>query len=100
PPTELYTLSLHDALPISASISRAQVGLVTLISVRRSPIISRPTKIKPFSFSVGATARAMAQSLSLRGRASPRPPAARLPRVSPRSEEHTSELQSRENLVC
>ena len=37
----------------SASISRIQVGLVTLISVRRSPIISRPTKISPFSFSVG-----------------------------------------------
>ena len=37
----------------SASISRIQVGLVTLISVRRSPMISRPTKISPFSFSVG-----------------------------------------------
>ncbi|CDL46351.1 hypothetical protein [Escherichia coli ISC41] len=39
----------------SASISRIQVGLVTLISVRRSPMISRPTKISPFSFSVGPT---------------------------------------------
>ena len=55
----------------AASISRAQVGLVTLISVRRSPITSRPTKISP-SFSVGATARAIFQSLSLSGRASPR----------------------------
>ncbi len=54
----------------AASISRAHVGLVTLISVKRSPMISRPTKIKPFSFNVGATARAMAQSLSLNGRAS------------------------------
>lgn len=47
----------------AASISRAQVGLVTLISVRRSPITSRPTKISPFSFSVGATVRAIFQSL-------------------------------------
>ncbi|MNT10534.1 hypothetical protein D3C72_1453690 [compost metagenome] len=67
----------------AASISRMQVGLVTLISVRRSPMMSSPTKISPFSFRVGPTARAMAQSASLKGRASPRPPAARLPRVSP-----------------
>ncbi len=33
----------------AASISRTQVGLVTLISVKRSPIISNPTKIKPFA---------------------------------------------------
>ncbi len=36
----------------AASISRTQVGLVTLISVRRSPMISRPTKIRPLAFSV------------------------------------------------
>ncbi len=42
----------------AASISRTQVGLVTLISVRRSPMISRPTKIRPLAFSVGPTRRA------------------------------------------
>lgn len=61
----------------SASISRTQVGLVTLISVKRSPIISRPTKISPLALSVGPTRRAISQSLSLNGRGSPRPPAAR-----------------------
>src|SRR5216683_8018484 len=58
--TEIYTLSLHDALPISP----------------------------------GTAARA-------RSRAAP--PASRSPhRASPRgrSEEHTSELQSRSDLVC
>src|SRR6266511_6190113 len=52
--TEIYTLSLHDALPISAPTSPAA------------------------------------------------PPPVGLPPVEdmPRSEEHTSELQSRENLVC
>src|SRR5436309_9575474 len=54
--TEIYTLSLHDALPIS------------LIDAERSCV------------SAGAHATI-------------RPPRAR-------SEEHTSELQSRENLVC
>src|SRR5580700_12287703 len=53
--TEIYTLSLHDALPIS-------------------PFRSRP--------------------------ASAGHPALALRRVGERSEEHTSELQSRRDLVC
>src|SRR6266536_6641357 len=57
PTTEIYTLSLHDALPISAAI-------VTVLVV-----------------GIGASIYA-----GLRG--------------DPRSEEHTSELQSRVDLVC
>src|SRR5215475_16018688 len=57
--TEIYTLSLHDALPTS----------------RHSAIVS-----STFDLSTEQTLR-------------------RLRRAS-RSEEHTSELQSRENLVC
>src|SRR5216683_8134790 len=59
--TEIYTLSLHDALPIS-SRGRASVG-------RRSPCRRRPP-------------RTCARSPAMR------------------SEEHTSELQSRSDLVC
>src|SRR5436309_11681964 len=59
-PTEIYTLSLHDALPISILSHSA-------ISARSH------------------TARAGAATPSA---------------ASTRSEEHTSELQSRENLVC
>src|SRR5436309_12190316 len=62
--TEIYTLSLHDALPISTA--RHGAGPRADIAV---PLDS-PT-----------------------GRRSVRRP-------SLRSEEHTSELQSRENLVC
>src|SRR6266496_3931308 len=58
PPTEIYTLSLHDALPIS-----------------------RATKASAAPSTNGTTAAATA------------PPAKR-------SEEHTSELQSRRDLVC
>src|SRR6266511_6372566 len=54
--TEIYTLSLHDALPISLTPSPA----------------ARP----------------------------PRRPAGLAITLSTRSEEHTSELQSRENIVC
>src|SRR5690349_22462280 len=58
--TEIYTLSLHDALPISTWL----------------PMISRTCSWPPSRGCI------------------PRPPA------PGRSEEHTSELQSRRDLVC
>src|SRR6267378_7806361 len=62
--TEIYTLSLHDALPISGSASAA-------------PMANGQTTYQAWNQVV----------------ASSRPP-------SRRSEEHTSELQSRRDLVC
>src|SRR2546422_8661090 len=59
--TEIYTLSLHDALPIWSTAGAAWGAL-------------RADRT--------------------------RTPAAAFPRPSPRSEEHTSELQSRLHLVC
>src|SRR3712207_9299101 len=77
--TEIYTLSLHDALPISRGSARAR-------SRGRPP--SRAATSRP-----GSQRRLTAA----RPRASPSrhgwSPAAR-------SEEHTSELQSRQYLVC
>src|SRR5207253_11047309 len=71
PPPEIYTLSLHDALPISSATTRA---------------FPSPTGTSP----CGAIP-SVSKSLS-----SSRP----LLRTRPRSEEHTSELQSRGHLVC
>src|SRR3712207_8125955 len=73
--TEIYTLSLHDALPISP---------------RR--VVARP---------IAAESRPG----SGRGCSRTRPPVApvsqaSVPVVLSRSEEHTSELQSRQYLVC
>src|SRR5438309_9346710 len=79
--TDIYTLSLHDALPILSSRR----------SARRTVFFSR---------------RAIRLELDACGR-----PIPRLPRstaifvessatTSPRSEEHTSELQSQFHLVC
>src|SRR5258707_5108046 len=71
--TEIYTLSLHDALPIS----RAFVAMTNYVTTWRRQ-------------SVG-------------GRIRPRRGTRRKRRVTqhaPRSEEHTSELQSRQYLVC
>src|SRR5699024_12790315 len=67
PTTEIYTLSLHDALPISAKIFPALRRKKTGRSGRsfRSVVFSQPEQ-----------------------------------HPAPRSEEHTSELQSRFDLVC
>src|SRR2546430_16801991 len=62
--TEIYTLSLHDALPISVGLEPSN-----FTSRRRTP-----------------------RSRASRG--------ASRSGVPPRSEEHTSELQSQSNLVC
>src|SRR3712207_9138524 len=66
--TEIYTLSLHDALPISGP----------------APRISGAVRRIAGAGTTGAHAP----------RSNPRAPA------GPRSEEHTSELQSRQYLVC
>src|SRR3712207_5889431 len=74
--TEIYTLSLHDALPIFAG----KPGQCSRAGAQLDP---RPTTVK-----------------SRRCRAKPhRCPVHRAQR-SGRSEEHTSELQSRQYLVC
>src|SRR2546430_13650217 len=71
--TEIYTLSLHDALPISP-VRRAE-----------TPPSRRPDR---------ARRRGGDRAAHRAGRRG----AASAPR--PRSEEHTSELQSQSNLVC
>src|SRR3712207_8748442 len=70
--TEIYTRSLHDSLPICAVATRTVSWLIAAITSRRCA-----------SDSAGggpASARSMARSR--------------------RSEEHTSELQSRQYIVC
>src|SRR3712207_8231002 len=70
--TEIYPLSLHDALPVLAL--RQQARLVFDVRAARADL---------------RAARAEAQE----GKAEVR-------RLAARSEEHTSELQSRQYLVC
>src|SRR5690606_41278238 len=91
-PTEIYTLSLHDALPILTHGHFDHVGsIVGLLEKWKVPVYSHALEV-PF----------------LTGRqAYPEPDVtvqggmlAKISSIYPRSEEHTSELQSRENLVC
>src|SRR5690606_40659709 len=86
-PPEFCTLSLHDALPISA---------------RPAP---EPPPGRCRGCAVGPGRRGhgrLRRALPLQRQRRPRGPqgVAGLRRTGPRSEEHTSELQSRENLVC
>src|SRR3712207_8292390 len=75
--TEIYTLSLHDALPIFVRRPRRR-------GVRLPPL--------------RALARPRHRARRRRAGEHRVPAAARV--VAPRSEEHTSELQSRQYLVC
>src|SRR2546427_7600868 len=73
--TEIYTLSLHDALPISPLCQR---GAGCFSRQGGGPFPGR-----------------------IRTRTDPQPLRGMQPlRQAPRSEEHTSELQSQSNLVC
>src|SRR3712207_7471599 len=74
--TEIYTLSLHDALPICTTTDRS---------------LTVPPSADPPAGSVQVVCHV--------GTAAHRP-LRRVPQCVPRSEEHTSELQSRQYLVC
>src|SRR5689334_24659039 len=80
PTTEIYTLSLHDALPISNVSSRASAARVRSIvaGVRAQPVLTE-------------------WSVCWVGGDAPHPCAGLF---VARSEEHTSELQSQFHLVC
>src|SRR2546422_6560636 len=80
--TEIYTLSLHDALPISATAVRPRVR--AQIEAGRF-LASLPGNGLDRRLDVAAL-RAMAQRV--------------IHQHAGRSEEHTSELQSRLHLVC
>src|SRR2546430_4138334 len=86
--TEIYTLSLHDALPISVGLShhrsqslRVWAHLLSFLSRGRILLVIL------FDSATVAAARGLH-------------PHADSYRLAARSEEHTSELQSQSNLVC
>src|SRR5438874_7460328 len=75
--TEIYTLSLHDALPISTAGTQHAAASNTTLSAAAPWVALTSTSVA-------------ARSAGTSGRGS----------ASSRSEEHTSELQSRRDLVC
>src|SRR3712207_8670279 len=79
--TEIYTLYLHDALPISRCTSWVTTG-ARLRCGRRSPRRSTPPGSRRSPRSAARTSTTWRSGSGTR------------------SEEHTSELQSRQYLVC
>src|SRR3712207_7650703 len=80
--TELYTLSLHDALPTSST----------------SLVVGAEAAIRPVSASTPRCGFRHDRRVFVPCFSTSHSPAPRS--LSPRSEEHTSELQSRQYLVC
>src|SRR5690606_41746442 len=93
PTTVLYTLSLHDALPIWIPVPLCPTRYGITESVTASTL-NEIVGFSPGIFIVGIETYRLFSNHILIG-----VPAA-LVTEKLRSEEHTSELQSRENLVC
>src|SRR2546429_5900013 len=77
--TEIYTLSLHDALPILGRLQPLGIGVHERLEMRAGDLFL-----------------ALGDHLQVQGQLA----GAVEPRLNRRSEEHTSELQSRLHLVC
>src|SRR3712207_7192383 len=85
--TEIYTLSLHDALPIShQGLGLTGLGDRPIADVRVARLFENGYRIP---LRVGIVPRAADELAVITA-----------PREGWRSEEHTSELQSRQYLVC
>src|SRR5690606_42131133 len=98
--TEIYTLSLHDALPISQGDGMR--GALLLLAMLGAPL-AHAADASPDAAALYAQHCAACHSPDRFGAMGPAllpQNLARLRRAETRSEEHTSELQSRENLVC
>src|SRR5690606_40708698 len=85
-PTQISTLSLHDALPIFGAHHHDAAAVLDL---REQSLPSQLTRDIDRYCSIGSGV-AKHSVIPFRARVS----------EAKRSEEHTSELQSRENLVC
>src|SRR5436309_11655888 len=83
PSTEFYTLSLHDALPISPVLSSPEFLAGVCVQPVHSAVPTCAGEAGAGSEYSGGSVLAVGAECG-----------------SGRSEEHTSELQSRENLVC
>src|SRR3712207_8579796 len=83
--TEIYTLSLHDALPISDIIGGDVIRVTTPRGVDTMTVADADFAGAPYLDAAG--------NVAVDGKGT-------TPLADIRSEEHTSELQSRQYLVC
>src|SRR5690606_41462159 len=96
PTPQLYPLSLHDALPIS-DVPDPAAHVQYAVTAAPYQHLARVLVFAPADAVVEQFPPTYGTVTELRPSDHPDGPACRL---ETRSEEHTSELQSRENLVC
>src|SRR5690606_41243606 len=96
-PADSYPLSLHDALPIYCSSSTLSLARITPLSAYSAATFSS-TGVSALHGPHHSAQKSRITSLSREGSTTSR--RNRSTAFCSRSEEHTSELQSRENLVC
>src|SRR5690606_41402671 len=92
PTTHIYPLSLHDALPISMTRDQQVFQLIEKEKARQThgiELIASENFASPQVMEAAGSVLTNKYAEGLPGK-----------RYYGRSEEHTSELQSRENLVC
>src|SRR5438034_3444848 len=85
----IYTLSLHDALPICRALNSEDL-----------PALGRPAITSSAPSRSRSPSGAVARSPAMRSRTARHAAVTRAGLTGPRSEEHTSELQSHSDLVC
>src|SRR5690606_40755648 len=96
--TQVHTLSLHDALPIlKRRLDETVESCVNRVGVEVNT--ASPSLLAYVAGLGRTTAQRIAEHRDRRGSFRSRRELLEVPGVG-RSEEHTSELQSRENLVC
>src|SRR5207302_10375925 len=94
PPTAISPLSLHDALPISFATVARRSAVVALLGTQFMLVAGGIAFVAFARFGLGAANATAGASMALFAGA------IAVAEQRGRSEEHTSELQSRENLVC
>src|SRR5690606_42133782 len=98
--TALSALSLHDALPISSSTAGVFTGGGVILAASLAPVFSSvASEFSLASESVGFNVSSLIPNYPFLSLLSLEQEADDLSPEQIRSEEHTSELQSRENLV-
>src|SRR5206468_10583270 len=93
PPTEIYTLSLHDALPIFEWVKPRRPAWMDQATYDRLPERLTVREVHVTVAAPGARTRQLVVATTLTD-------ADLYTKDDIRSEEHTSELQSRSDLVC
>src|SRR5690606_41422729 len=95
--TDVFTLSF----PTRRSSDLSAAGLLLIRHTNEAPSLTVPAGVNPASCSACSPVPPLAGKSCAQRTTTP-PPSSwwSTTTVTPRSEEHTSELQSRENLVC